>query len=868
MPFSAAAVCAVAVAARRGKYHTREMFLPHRYRFESFEVCASGRQLWIQGQPVALGSRALDVLLALARHPQQTVTKAQLLNLVWPDSMVEENNLTVQISNLRKLLGPKAIATIAGRGYRLTAGLLRPTVTTPDSSRPRVGPAVAGPPVLAQPSSQLFGRDEDIAALHDLLDRHPLVTVMGAGGIGKTSLAQAVARRRLQPQAPAVAWVDLSQLSNPAQLAEAIANALNIHLGAAQDAMTSLLMALAPLRLLMVLDNAEHLVQDVAKAVSAILGGARNVRILVTSQLALRLPGEQLYRVGSLALPREQVSPVEAGRYGAVALLVNRAQTAHPQFVLTDANVGSVIEICRQLDGLPLALELAAVRLPLLGVEGVLERLHDRFKLLVRSQRFAPDRQQTLRAALDWSHELLPPEQQVVFRRLGVFSGGFTMGLAGAVAAQDGDDEWAVIEHLDALVDRALVVVEGGDLPRYHLLETPRAYALEQLERAGEADTIRRRQAQALCGLCEAIAQDFIVESDIVFLQRYQPELDNFRSALNWSLAHDPDGAVALTGAVARIHNFLSSDLEALEYMEAADRLVSAQTPPLLVARLRVGRAFFSRSQHLATALGGLREAIALFRELDQSVEFAHAVANFCYRCHAQDLADVELLCVEARQVCAGDLRPNVRFTLVFADFAQAMHRGRFDEMHCLLDECMALAVAGGYDDYVQLVTWNQAMLAIRSGDYAEAKAMGRDIVELAKQRHGNTSWILNGCAVIMLSCAGLGRWGEAQLAARQFAAIAVPMNRFHEFSDVVAMLLAEHGDAMGAARMLGYADAMCERLQAKRVENFRVQTLDLISPQLGASRLQILLTLGRRLGPEEINLLVDSVSLGTGATE
>lgn len=844
------------------------MFLPHRYRFESFEVCASGRQLWIQGQPVALGSRALDVLLALARHPQQTVTKAQLLNLVWPDSMVEENNLTVQISNLRKLLGPKAIATIAGRGYRLTASLLRPSVTTPDSSPPQGVPVVAVPSVLAAPSSQLFGRDDDIAALQQLLDRHPLVTVLGAGGIGKTSLAQAVARRRLQPQASAVAWVDLSQLSNPAQLAEAIANALNIHLGAAPDAMNSLLMALAPLRLLIVLDNAEHLVEDVAKAVNAILGCAKNVRILVTSQLALRLPGEQLYRVGSLALPRERVSPLEASRYGAVALLVNRAQTASPQFVLTQANVGGVIEICRQLDGLPLALELAAVRLPLLGVEGVLERLHDRFKLLVRSQRFAPDRQQTLRAALDWSHELLPPEQQVVFRRLGVFSGGFTMALAGAVAAQDGDDEWAVIEHLDALVDRALVVVEDGDMPRYHLLETPRAYALERLEQAGEADAIRQRHAHALGDLCEAIAQDFIVESDLVFLRRYLPELDNFRSALNWSLAHDPAGAVALAGALARMHNFLASHVEALEQIEAADRLVSAQTPPLSVARLRVGRAFFSRSQNLAVALDALRESIALFRELERPMEFAHAVANFCYRCHAQDLADVELLCGQARQVCAGDVRPNVRFTLAFADFALAMHRGRFDEMHCLLDECMALAVAGGYDDYIQLVKWNQAMLAIQSGDYAEAGALGRDIVDFAERRHGNPAWILNGCAVLMVAFTGLRSWGQAQTAAQRFAAIAVPMNRFHEFSDVVALLLAEHGDAMGAARLLGYADALCERLQAKRVENFRARTLDLISPQLESSRLQTLLTLGRRLGAEEINLLVRSVATGTGATE
>jgi predicted ATPase/DNA-binding winged helix-turn-helix (wHTH) protein len=830
--------------------------LPPSHHFEYFEIRANERRLLIRGHAVVVGSRALDVLLVLARNPEQNVTKAELLAQVWPHSMVEENNLTVQICNLRKLLGPGAIATIAGRGYRLTVPRTRASDEAFSAGPARLAtpPPGPAPAAAALRSTTLFGREGEMNDLRDLLDRYALVTIVGAGGIGKTAMARSVAHAR--GPAAAVTWVDLSQLSDGNMVCTAIASALKIHLGPAQEDMTQLLAAL-PQDLLLVLDNAEHLANAVAKVVQAILHAAPTVRLLVTSQVALRLPGEYLCRVAGLAVPSGRASPQAAIGFGAVALFVHRAQTLCPTFALSDDNVAAVIDICRKLDGLPLALELAAVRLPLLGLQGVLQRLHERFKLLACGARLAPDRQQTLHAALDWSHALLPPAQRVVLRRLGVFSGGFTMALATAVAAEQDDDEWTVIEHLDALVDRSLVVVEGLDPPRYRLLETPRAYALEQLEAAGETQAVRQRHALAMGQLCEALSQDFIVESDLVFLKRYRPELDNFRTALGWSLTHHPDCAVALAGALARLHNFLASHLEALAQIEAAERLIGRSTPPLLVARLRVGRALFSRSQSLATALAALREAISLLRALDRPVEFVHAVANVSYRCQSQDAGEVAALCVEARHLCAAETRPNVRFTLAFAEYALAMHHNRLDDMHGLLDECMRLAVAGGYDDYVQLVKWNQAMLAAQTGDYGRARSMGQDIVEFAERRQGNAAWILNGRAVLMVACTGLRRWDDAHQAAQKFCALALPANRFHEFSDVVAFLHAERGDAPGAARLIGYADALCERLQAKRVASFRQRTLELIGPLLELGRLPGLLALGQRMGGSEIATLI-----------
>ena len=349
----------------------------------------------------------------------------------------------------------------------------------------------------------MLGRVDDLAALDGLLVQQRLVTVLGPGGIGKTSLAMATAQARRGAQRDGAAWVDLAPVSQAAMIATAVAQALHLPVGQSENPLPALIAGLKSLQVLLVLDNAEHLIDAVAHLADAIVRDTPGVRLLVTSQAALKVDAERVFRLGALAIPDVGTSAAEAMHCGAVAVFVDQAQAADRRFELDANNVATVIALCRQLDGLALALKLAAARLPLLGLHGLEARLAERFKLLGGGSRSAPTRQQTLRAALDWSHGLLTAHEQIVFRRLGVFVGGFTLELAGAVARDDSMDEWAVIDTLAALVERSLVMADGGDPPRYRLLESAREYALLRLAESAELPDMQRRHAQATLALFE-----------------------------------------------------------------------------------------------------------------------------------------------------------------------------------------------------------------------------------------------------------------------------------------------------------------------------------------------------------------------------
>ena len=286
-------------------------------------------------------------------------------------------------------------------------------------------------------------------------------------------------------------------------VAGAVAAALGVAAGR-RDPLAGLCEAVAPLRLLLVLDNAEHLLDEVARVVDAMHRAAPDVRMVITSQAPLRLSAEHPFRLGGLALPPPGASLAQAAVCGAVALFVERARVAARRFELNDETLAPVLHLCRQLDGSALAIEMAAARLPLLGLAGLVSALDERLALLTNGQRDRPDRQQALRAMLDWTHALLSPAEQKVFRRLAVFVGSARLAAAQEVAMDDELDAWAVLDALAGLVDRSLVaLVDTGGEPRYRLLESPRAYAVQRLQAAGEADRLRARHLQATAAYFE-----------------------------------------------------------------------------------------------------------------------------------------------------------------------------------------------------------------------------------------------------------------------------------------------------------------------------------------------------------------------------
>lgn len=469
------------------------------HRFGRFEVRPLERQLLIDGRPAVLGARAFDVLVVLIEQRDRVVTKHELLDRAWPGLIVEENNLATQVSTLRKLLGAAAIATIPGRGYRFTAAVANRTVAE-TKAPPLVDGTMAAPLAriptnLAAELPPLYGRDDDLGAIRAFIDAHRLVTIVGPGGIGKTRLAEAAAYSLRQHYPDGVWLVELAPLTDGAMLPGSVAHALGISLSGLRAPCDELVATLEAQHLLLVLDNCEYLVEAVVALSQALLDRAPGTHLLVTSQTPLGLPAERLLRLEPLALP-ETLDAARALDYGAVRLLSERVTALDRHFKLDARNIAAVVEICRQLDGLPLAIELAAARIPLLGVQGVHERLAHRFQILTSGSCYRPKRHRTMRAALDWSHGLLGNEEQLVFRRLGVFSGGCTIEAAQHVISDGQLDEWVVLELLGRLVDRSLVVAEGGERPRFRLLESMRAYAIEKLADAGETATLQRRHAE------------------------------------------------------------------------------------------------------------------------------------------------------------------------------------------------------------------------------------------------------------------------------------------------------------------------------------------------------------------------------------
>src|SRR5229473_688151 len=456
---------------------------PRAIEFGRFRVLPHRRDLLADGRPLDLGGRAFDVLMVLIEASGAVVSKDALMNRVWPDRIIEENSLQHQISTLRRVFAADRdlIRTIAGRGYQFT-GEIRTVAATPNApasaGMAQATPTPFRPPTnLPEPVSELIGRDAELDEILNLSASHRLVTLTGAGGIGKTRLGFEAARHLLPIFADGIWGIELAPRSDPELVPVTVATALGLELASGTASPLSVANALRAKQLMLVLDNCEHVVDAAAQMAEALLRADPGIRVIATSREPLRVEGEWVYPVPPLAVPREGSADGEDPlRYGAVQLFVERARSTAPQFLSDVRAATGIAGICRRLDGIPLAIELAAARAAAVGIEGLAARLDDRFRLLAGGYRTAMPRHQTLRATLDWSYELLTEPERVVLNCLAVFAGGFTMQAASAVAADGAIAASEVVDCLANLVAKSLVTADaGGAIVRYRLLETGRA---------------------------------------------------------------------------------------------------------------------------------------------------------------------------------------------------------------------------------------------------------------------------------------------------------------------------------------------------------------------------------------------------------
>jgi predicted ATPase len=763
----------------------------------------------------------------LAGRRDRIVTKAELMDLVWPGVVVEENNLQVQISSLRKLIGPDAIATIPGRGYRFTAALAGheeapsikqrlaessfESIDVPTRSPAAAVPASPGPKPFAPPGAPptLLGRDDDLVALDHLLAQHRHVTVLGAGGIGKTSLALAAAHARRHAQRDGAAWVDLSSICEPALVCAVVARALQLPVATGDHELPALVAGLKSLDALLVLDNAEHLIGEVARLSNAIATGAPSVRLLVTSQVVLKVEHERVFRLGSLAIPEVGTSAHDAMRYGAIGLFVDQAQAADPRFRVTDENVGSVIELCRHLDGLALAIKLAAVRLPLFGLRGLEQRIGNRLKLLADASRSAPTRQQTLRAALDWSYGLLSAEEQTTFRQLGVFAGacGFSLDLAGAVAGRAGQDEWAVIEHVSTLLDHSLLVGDGADPPRYRLLESARDYALHQLAERHELDATQERFARAMNSVMEQFDEARWTTPDMSLLSAFARELDNVRLAIGWSLDHDPRLATALVGASSYFYLLLNLTHEHERYADVLEPLVvSSDATDVITARYWLARALDQTNSGFESARAGERAA-SLFRALGDERGVA---ASLCLLGICQDYSVAQWSSIQAEMdSLAPEAWPaRTKVWRFLAEGAMRIAQERFDEALSVAEAGLVFARSKGLVYPMAFLTRYAIIAELALGRLENALRRSREEIDAERRWRGHALELTLGTNAEVLT--RQGRCAEARLALAEFfeASRRSGWHRFGQCGCAYVELAFHEQRHSSAATLLGYARA------------------------------------------------------------
>ncbi|WP_020652423.1 ATP-binding protein [Massilia niastensis] len=602
------------------------------FTFGPFELLPVRRVLLKDGHPVPLGSRAFDILTILLERAGEVVGKDELIARAWPRSCVEESNLRVHVSALRKALdddaGGRHIENIAGRGYSFVA-----PVTHGDAAAFRPAPAPLFPSDRRL-APRVIGRAGALAALAGELGDSRLVTIVGPGGIGKTTVALLAARQAAASFPDGVCLLDLGAVTDPALITSTLASALQLKV-LSDDPLASICAHLRSRRLLLIVDSCEHLAAPVAHLLADLLCVTRGLKVFATSREALGLPGERVHRLAPLTVP-EPDTPLGAwalSEFSALGLFAECAAGALGAGLVRSDEVLLMANICRRLDGLPLAIELAAARVQVLGLQGVASGLDDCLALLSGSRRFGDPRHQTLRAVLDWSYALLEPAEQRMLRYLSVYAGSFTVDCARAVSGANpagaADFDPALLFNLAA---KSLLVCEsdGRDVD-YRMLETTRSYAAERLAQAGEVACVRHAHALRSLDLAAEAHADWELLDAKRWQARYAKRVADVRLALNWSFGEDGDHELGVRLASASA--LLWSELSLLEEQRVLVQRAlpfAADAATEMALQSSLGNALFHLNCPYEDVVAAFARAYELARALGNGIEQARTYSGIC----------------------------------------------------------------------------------------------------------------------------------------------------------------------------------------------------------------------------------------------
>ncbi len=656
--------------------------------------------------------------------------------------------------------------------------------------------------------TSFVGREVEILTITQTLAKHRLVTLVGAGGVGKTRLALQVGAELLDSYPDGVWLLEQAPISDGELIPSALASIFHVREAEHRSITDALVHALKMRHTLIIFDNCEHVVEPAARLIDTILRNCPHIKIIATTRQGLGIAGEAVHRVASLAVPQpsSDLTAEEAMRHGAIALFVERAIAATETFRLTDQNVFVVARLCQRLDGIALAIELAAPRLKALSVEQLEAKLSERFRILTGGSRTALPRQQTMRALVDWSYELLTDDEKTLFRRVAVFGGGWTLDAASVICADEKIEDWAILDLLQSLVDKSMVVAElSGSEQRYRLLESTRQYAQELLEKSGELDPMQTRHAQYFLEYARKVEVTSRTSATKMWLALLEPENDNLRAALDWALSEkkDVELGAALAASLWRYWDLTSFEVEGRARIESAlalaDEIKSKETiANLWVARMMLNalvitwlklRPIAQRALELSRevgsergiirSLGALGETHLRLYEHDEAQRYLDEALSL-----AEKMGDRRMI---------GNVKARIARNFTFAN--------RDEDARAAYGEVLTLARANGDDRLKSTSLGNLAELEFKAGDAERALELSREILS----EPGDRYITLNNIAAYLIY---LGRLDEArpnaQLGLRLTRDAQVEMHTAISIMHFSAIALGKGDQALGA-RLFGY---------------------------------------------------------------